>query len=251
VYVDPLATTSTIPAVNPTPSMTVTPSVVSMTSSVVLTTSSPPVALVPTNVMQTARGLTSVQVQWSSVQDSDYFFHVQLSCRPSCLQDAVRNFTTMDKSLTINSLQPNQIYTLQVAHVADNEIVGLYSDPIQVSTITSGKCIVTSCCVEINFFIFYQASASVKEVVIAERRFKEANLQWRIDEALTKDLLHFEIQHNGQDIATVNTSNVLLAVPVGIYAITITAVYRLNGSGSTWSSESVPIEIEQFGKYCN
>jgi len=86
-------------------------------------------------------------------------------------------------------------------------------------------------------------------VVITERRFKEASLQWRIDEGLTKDLLHFEIHHNRQNIATVNTSRVQLAVPAGKYAISITAVYRLNGSGTTWSSEPVPIEIQQFGKH--
>ena len=85
-------------------------------------------------------------------------------------------------------------------------------------------------------------------MVVTERRFKEATLQWRIDEELIKELLHYEIHHNRQDISTINTSNVQLAVPAGKYAITVTAVYRLNGTGSTWSSESVPVEIQQFGK---
>lgn len=142
MYTGPPPTTSTTPAVNPTPSIaaTATPSVVLATLSDVPT---PPVETstpVPADIRQTGRGLTSVQVQWSSVRDNNALFHIRLSCLHSCSQDVVRNFTTLEKSLTIYGLQPNQIYTLQVADVTNNDIVGIYSDSIQVSTVTSGKC---------------------------------------------------------------------------------------------------------------
>lgn len=88
----------------------------------------------------------------------------------------------------------------------------------------------------------------MKDVVIKERRLNEATLQWKIDERLTKDLIRYEIHHNGQNITNVNTGNTRLPLPAGEYTITITAVYRLNGSESTWSSEPVSVEIQPFGK---
>ena len=56
-----------------------------------------------------------------------------------CTSEDVRNFETMDTSLTVYGLKPGHIYTVQIAAVTDDGVRSEYSDPIQVSTApTSG-----------------------------------------------------------------------------------------------------------------
>jgi len=98
----------------------------------------------PASVEQTSQGLTSVQIQWTAVSQNNTLFHIKLYCMSSCADNVTKNFTTMDTSITVYGLKPDEIYTVQVAVLTDNTLASEYSEPLQVSTATSGKQIVFS-----------------------------------------------------------------------------------------------------------
>ena len=93
-----------------------------------------------------------------------------------------------------------------------------------------------------------KGAASVTQVVVTDRKLREATLWWTIDEDLSQDLLHYQLQRGSQDAITVNLNTVKLAIPAEESSVTITAVYRLNGSEHTWSSAPVTVELQPFGK---
>ena len=97
-------------------------------------------------------------------------------------------------------------------------------------------------------FVLFEGAASVKEVMVTKRQLREATLQWTIDEELSQDLLHYELQYGDQDTVTVDSNTVTLTVSAEEGIVTITAVYRLNGTDVMWSSEPVTIVLQSFGK---
>lgn len=90
-----------------------------------------------------------------------------------------------------------------------------------------------------------KGAASVKEVVVTKRRLREVVLQWTIDEDLSQDLLQL---HSSQDVVMLNANTITLAVSAEKSSVTIIAVYRLNGTNVTWSSEPVAVTLQPFGK---
>lgn len=93
-----------------------------------------------------------------------------------------------------------------------------------------------------------KGAASIKQVAVKDRKLREATLQWTINEDLSQNLLHYQLQHGSQDAVTVHSNTVTLTIPVEASSVTITAVYRLNGSEHTWSSAPVTVVLQPFGK---
>jgi len=96
--------------------------------------------------------------------------------------------------------------------------------------------------------VLCKGAASVKQVVVIDRKLREAILQWTIAEDLSQGLLHYRLQHGSQDAVIVNSNTVTLTVPAEESSVIITAVYRLNGSGLLWDSAPVTIVLQPFGK---
>lgn len=99
---------------------------------------------VPANVEQISQGLTSVQFQWTAISQNNAFFHIRLYCVSMCADHVTKNFTTMDTSIMVYGLKPDQTYAVQVGVLTNNGVVIEYSKPLQVSTVTSGKQILFS-----------------------------------------------------------------------------------------------------------
>lgn len=102
------------------------------------TTPTPYPVAVPANVEQVSRGLTSVQIQWTRSQEHTLFFRIKLYCEAPCTNNAVRSFTTVDTSITVYGLEPDHTYVVQVAAAISDGVLSRYSEPLRVSTATSG-----------------------------------------------------------------------------------------------------------------
>lgn len=132
--VSPVSSTVINPSIAPS---TISPSAPPVTATSIYTAPTPLPSTIPVNIEQISRGLTTLQVRWTASQDH-MTFHVRLYCIASC-DDVMRNFTTVDPLLTVYGLRPNQTYAVQVAAVTSNGVLTGYSEPVQVSTVTSGK----------------------------------------------------------------------------------------------------------------
>lgn len=55
-----------------------------------------------------------------------------------CADTVVRNFTSVDTSVTVHGLEPDHTYVVQVAALTNDGVLSGYSEPLQVSTATSG-----------------------------------------------------------------------------------------------------------------
>lgn len=126
---DILPSTTTI---NLAPSTAVIPSIVAVTPT-------PQPAAVPVNVKQVSQRLTSLQVQWNVVPQDQLLFHIRIYCVAVCIDNVVKNFTTMDTTITVYGLQPDHVYAVQVAAETNSGVLSRYTEPLQVSTVTTGE----------------------------------------------------------------------------------------------------------------
>ena len=109
-----------------------------MASASTTSISSTPTPYPVANVRQISRGLTSVQLQWTGLQEEISYFRVRLYCVSLCTGNAMKSFTTMDASITVYGLEPDHTYAVQVATVTSDGVMSVYSEPLQVSTAASG-----------------------------------------------------------------------------------------------------------------